>query len=129
MKSIIIILSAVLMTACTTKPELVKPEISTVKQVEYVIRIPPKESMEIPPPLSDINVDTAKQSDIARLILSMEERIRTLENKLIEIASFFKAEQDKLNKQAAGENKKALDIALDDLSAQASKTIEKEVKR
>lgn len=129
MKIVFAIFLAILLSACAHDKDIVKPEVRTVKQVEYVIKIPPKEAMELPPPLQEINVDTAKQSDIARLILGMEDRIRALENKLIEIASFFKAEQDKLNKQASEENKKALDKVLDDTANQAAKTIDKEVTR
>lgn len=129
MKIILVIFLSLVLSACATKDELIKPEIRTVKQIDYVIKIPPREALELPPPLAEINVDSAKQSDVARLILSMEERIRTLENKLIEIASFFKTEQDKLAKQAAEENKKAIDQLIDDTAAQANKTIEKEAKR
>jgi len=129
MKKITAFFFALMMIGCAHKTEIVKPEITNVKQVEYVIRIPPKEVLEIPPQVANIDVDKAKQGDIARWLLVNEERMRLLENKLIEIASFFKVEQDKLNKQANEENKKALEKAAEDIAAKSSRTIDKDVKR
>lgn len=129
MKALFIITTAVLLTACAHTSESVKPETITVKQIEYVIKIPPKELLQIPPPVKDIDVDGAKQSDVARWILANEERTRQLENLILAIATFFKNEQDKLAKQAEEENKKALEKSIDDQSKVAADTINTPVKK
>lgn len=102
-----LILSLVIfLSACATTPEIVKPEQVVIKEVSYVIRIPPEVLLIMPEQVPKIDVDTAKQSTIANWIIDTNERTKMLENKLIEIGKFFKSEQDKLNKQAAEDNLK-----------------------
>lgn len=90
-----------------TKQE--QPALNVVPHVQYVIKVPPAESLSLPPPADKIDVDAAKnQSEIAKWILSSEKRSRLLEDKLISISSFFKSEQDKLDELAAKQNADAL---------------------
>ena len=93
--------------ACDTIP-VVKQEHVIVKQIEYVVKIPPAELLTLPQQTEKINVDTATQSTIAQWILSNEERIRALENMLKGIASFFTIEQLKLRELANTKNAEAL---------------------
>lgn len=99
---------AILLTACAHDKELVKPEIKIAKQIEYVIKIPPAELMTLPAPVPMIDVDNAKQSDVAKWIIEQEKRTSSLENLLRGIASFFKEEKTKLDLQASTLNAEAL---------------------
>lgn len=99
---------AILLTACAHDKELVKPEIKIAKQIEYVIKIPPAELMTLPAPVPMIDVDNAKQSDVAKWIIEQEKRTSSLENLLKGIASFFKEEKTKLDLQASTLNAEAL---------------------
>ena len=125
-----LLLSCLLISGCfgTTT---VKPEQVTVKQLEYIIRIPPSQLLELPPPVPTIEVDTAKQSDIARWILANEDRTRALENIIKEIAVFFKIEQAKAKQEADEQNKKELERAAEAAAAAsaASAAVSKDVKK
>jgi len=93
MKFAAIILSCLTLSACaTTGAQLDKEMIPVVK---YVVKIPPAELLTPPPPVTPINPDTAKQSDVARWIIDNEVRTQQLEQLLIGIAQFFKNEQEK----------------------------------
>jgi hypothetical protein len=126
---VLVVVIALLLSACAHKQEPVKPEQVIAKQVEYVVRIPPNELLALPPAVKNLDVDNAKQSDIARWILLNEERTRALENMILGIATFFKLEQQKLDKQAEDENKKALEKSIDDQAKSADSAIEKPVKK
>jgi hypothetical protein len=91
---------ALLLTAgCSAvKTPTVKEERKISPTVEYIVKIPPAKLLEIPAPVENIDVEKAKQSDIAQWILQNEERMRRLENMLIEISNFFKNEEDNANK-------------------------------
>lgn len=99
MKSILIAVFALAVSACSTPPkppESEKPEVIYITKIEYVLRIPPKELLTIPEQVKPINIDTARQSDVARWILANEERSLSLEKMIQEIGKFFKVEQEKL---------------------------------
>jgi len=89
------LLFAILLTGCVTTGG-VKPEPQIVVKQEYIIKIPPAELLTVPPAVPDVDVDNAKQSDIARWINSIVERMDTLENQVIGIGKFFAEEQKKL---------------------------------
>lgn len=105
MKKILAIILALTLVGCGTTP-MPAPEPVLVKQVEYVVRIPPAEAMSIPAPLPNLNIENPNllQSDIADWILGLQDRIDVLEGKIIGIAKFLKGEQDKLNADAAKTN-------------------------
>ena len=87
-KALTFIFCAVLLVGCaTTKPETREAAI-TVQQ-EYIVRLPPAETMILPPAVPDIDLKTAKQSDVASWIVLKEARIDALESKLKRIAEFF----------------------------------------
>jgi hypothetical protein len=87
------------LAACQTNPHVPeKIEPTVVTKMEYVLRIPPAEAMELPPAVPDIDLDKAKQSDVAKWIAAMNQRMETFEAKLKQIAIFLKDEQDKLDK-------------------------------
>lgn len=108
MKKLILIL-ALALVGCASDPP--KPEQIIVKQTEYVMRIPPKELMTLPPAVEKIDIDAAKQSDIARWLIANEGRTTKLEELLKQIATFFTIEQAKLKDKADEENKKARESA------------------
>lgn len=110
MKKIIMttILSLIL-SACGVNP--VQQEQHTVKEVEYVIKIPPKELMTLPQPVADIDVDASTQADVAYWLSSKENYTMKLQNDLIQIASFFIDEQRKLDAIATNKNSQAKDTA------------------
>lgn len=110
MKYILIFVASIFLVACGHNP--IKPETRVAKEIEYVIRIPPKELLTIPPAVADIDVDNIKQGDVAKWILANEERTRALENIIKEIGLFFKVEDEKLQKQAEEKNKKELEKVI-----------------
>lgn len=124
----ILLLSLLLLTGCAhNPPELVKPEIVVAKRVEYVLRIPPAELMTLPPEQLKIDVDTAKQSDIALWIIANEDRVKMIENQLIGVAQFFVVEEAKLKDKALEENKASVSEALKKQADIANQAIKKEV--
>jgi hypothetical protein len=92
------------LAGCATIPPKVPLEHQIVTQTEYVIKIPPAALMKLPPPVPNINVDTAKQSDVAAWILQKEQYTRELENQLKDIAQFFMAQQGQLDQAAQTQN-------------------------
>ena len=100
------LLIVLLLSGCSWDSVFTKPETRTVKQIEYVIKVPPAESLTLPNAVKDIDVDAAKESDIARWLIEKEKYKLALEKKLISIAAFFKTEQEKLNDKAKAENLK-----------------------
>jgi hypothetical protein len=124
----ILLLSLLILGGCAhTTPDFVKPEIVVAKRVQYVLRIPPAELMTLPTVQEKIDVDTAKQSDIALWIVANEDRVRLIENQLIGIAQFFTVEDAKLKDQALEENKASVSEALKKQADIANQTIKKEV--
>jgi len=107
MKKILLILSScMLFTGCATFGDGSRGcAPSTAKQVEYIIKIPPKELMTLPPAVEPVDARTAKQSDIAQWIIRNEERSKTLEDIIRQLAQFFRIEQLKLDDAAAEKNK------------------------
>lgn len=102
------IMSACLMTGCATFGDAARGcEPVTVKQIEYVIKIPPKELMTLPQQAEPVDVETAKQSDIAAWIIRNEQRTKMLEDMLRGLAQFFQLEQIKLDAEAAAKNSSA----------------------
>lgn len=101
-------LLASLLTGCATFGDASRGcEPVTVKQVEYVIKIPPKEMMTLPAQVEPVDTDTAKQSDIAAWIIRNEQRSKMLEDMLRGLAQFFQLEQIKLDAEAAAKNSSA----------------------
>lgn len=88
------IIASIFLSACVTVPPA---EQNTVTRVDYVIKIPPKELITLPPTAKDINLDTATQADVASWLIAREERMQRLENMIRAIAEFFKSEQEALN--------------------------------
>jgi hypothetical protein len=76
--------------------------------MEYVIKVPPAETMRLPAKPAKIDVDKTdlKQSDVANFMSNSEDYTIQLENKLITIAKFFTDEQQKLDDKAKKENSK-----------------------
>lgn len=98
MKLMISIAAALLLAGCAHKGKIIQPEARVEIKTEYVVKIPPKELMQLPPKVNDIDLESAKQGDVAYWILLNEERTRKLENMIIEIAKFFKSEEANLRK-------------------------------
>lgn len=116
MKKFLLIFVLLLSGCAFDSPVMVTPEPVLIKQIEYVVKIPPTQLITLPPIVEKIDVDTAKQSDIARWILNSENRTQTLESMLRGIAVFFEVEQAKAEDAANELNKKAL---IDAAQAQA----------
>lgn len=93
MKSILVIASTALLVGCGTCP---KVEQRIVTQTEYIIRIPPAESLSLPPAVETPDYKQSSQKDVAKYINNLEGQIVALQNKLIEIAKFFDDEKAKL---------------------------------
>lgn len=106
MKRIILAALVVVLAGCETMP--VKSEQVLVKHVEYIVKIPPADLLELPPSVASLNFDdpNIKQSDVGKWIVDSEQRSNVLENKLIGISKFLKGEQDKLDDKAKTENVK-----------------------
>lgn len=93
MKSILVLASTALLVGCGTCPKI---EQRIVTQTEYIIRIPPAESMTLPPAIETPDPQKSTQKDVAKYVNSLEGQIAVLQNKLIEIAKFFEDEKAKL---------------------------------
>jgi len=102
MKSSILIL-ALFLAGCCTNP-IIPTEPRLIKEVSYVVRIPPKETIELPAPIPKVDVSKATQADAAKFILDQASQITTLTNKLISVAKFLSEEQSKLDVKAKDEN-------------------------
>lgn len=98
--------SLLFIAGCCTNPSRPSPEPQVIRQIEYVVKVPSADLMTLPAQAPNIDVDTAKQSDVAKWINAGEKRTRDLENRIIEIAKFLKSEQDALDEKAKTENAK-----------------------
>lgn len=107
MKRLALILAPLLLAACASTHELPKPEVLVAERIEYVVRIPPAELMNVPPPPANIDVETATQATVANWLILNEEYINSLRNRIIEIAKFLKQQQDELNDEAKNKNLEA----------------------
>lgn len=95
----------VFLVACDTLP---KVEEKIVTKTEYIVRIPPAQSLTIPPKVyPPKNLDAATQRDVAHYINELDGRNTKLENQLIEIAKFFDDEKKKLEAEALKKNQPA----------------------
>lgn len=101
-KLIAIIAMTVFVAGCDINP--VKPESRAYKQVEYVVRVPPKEMITLPKAPAPIDVEKADQADVADWLLQKEKYTRSLENIIQSVAEFLVDEQKKANDKAAEEN-------------------------
>ena len=99
------ILAAALLSACATKPAE-KPEVTIAPRVEYVVKVPPAELLELPKAPAPIDVDRATQADVARWVAANEKWINETRNRFIEIAKFLRDEQQKLDAVAKEANDK-----------------------
>jgi hypothetical protein len=95
-KTLIAFVFAVALAGCASRATI-PLEQPVVQRVEYVIKVPPQELLSIPPNVQPIDVERAKQSDVAQWIILNEQRTRKLENMLMEIAKFFKSEESSLS--------------------------------
>lgn len=103
--SVLTVMTSILLSSCMSAPvKPVTPEPIVVKQVQYVVKLPPAELLTLPPQVPNIDVDHATQKDVAEWLLSSEQRTRTLENMLKGIAGFFTDQQTQLDAKAASEN-------------------------
>ncbi len=107
MKRLTVILLPLILAACASTKELPKPEVRVAERVEYVVRIPPAELMQLPSPPPNIDVETATQATVANWLILNEEYINSLRNRIIEIAKFLKQQQDELNEEAKNKNLEA----------------------
>lgn len=103
-RTIIILLGSVALFGCASKQQLPRVETKIVKQVQYVVRIPPKELTTMPPKPENIDIDSATQRDVAEWSIRNEEYINALVNGYILIAKFLSNEQIKLDAMAVEEN-------------------------
>jgi len=124
----LILISALILAGCGGTAPIVKPEQVVANRVQYIIKVPPKELLTLPPAAPVIDVDKAMQSDIAQWVADSEERTKTLEDQLIGISAFFTSEQSKLNAQAEAENKKSAVDANAQQAGEAAATQAKAVK-
>jgi hypothetical protein len=123
----IVLVAALLLAGCAHNIDTVKPELAVASRVEYVIKLPPKELMSIPAPVVKIDVDAAKQSDVAKWLVASEERMKTLEDQIIALGAFFVNEQSKLDDKAKVENVKSSDAAISTQANEASGAIAEDI--
>jgi hypothetical protein len=93
MKFSLLIVSLLLSGCLATTESLPKLEPITVEKFVYIVKVPPTETMTLPEPVAEIDVDSATQADIATWIVNNERYMNALRGKLIEIANFFKHEE------------------------------------
>jgi hypothetical protein len=86
-----------LLAGCSTLPKTVPPSTKVVTKTVYVIKLPPKQLLALPPAVPNINTTTATQATVANWLLQKEQYTLDLKNKLIGISTFFYGQQKKLN--------------------------------
>jgi hypothetical protein len=104
MKLVLITALALSLAACSSTPKLPEREAEVVKDIRYVVAMPPAELFKLPPqpaPIKDL--DTAKQSDVATWLAASEARMEALENRIKEIAKFLYEAQESADKKAKEE--------------------------
>lgn len=111
MKKIMIILAFLAMTGCETV-KVIPKEHRTVKEVQYIVRVPPAELLIPPAKVPPIDVDNATQVDAAEWFIKKEKYTLELENLLSKIATFLRNEQSTLDAEAAEKNRKAHEAVL-----------------
>jgi hypothetical protein len=103
----LLLIAAVVLVGCSTTKQLPPPEREVVRDVRYVVALPPAELLKLPPqpaPIKDL--DKAKQSDVAAWLAASEERVAQLENQIKEIAKFLLEAQESADKKAKEESDK-----------------------
>lgn len=90
MKFSLLIVSLLLSGCFATLPP---KEPIVLEKFVYIVRVPPAETMSLPEPIAEFDVDAATQADVAEWIVKSEKYTIELRNKLIEIANFFKHEE------------------------------------
>jgi hypothetical protein len=89
-----LLIVSLLLSGCFATVEPLPPiEPVVVEKYVYLIKVPPAETMTLPEPVSELDVDAATQADVANWIVSNEKYANELKLKLIEIANFFKREK------------------------------------
>lgn len=109
MKKLTLLMAVIMLSGCVFTKEVIKREEVETKilpRLEYVIKIPPADIVVIPPQVANINVDKAKQSDVAKWIAANEERANKLEATIISIMRYLRDEQTTLDDKARIENEK-----------------------
>jgi hypothetical protein len=94
MKFSLLIVSLLLSGCFATLPP---KEPIVLEKFVYIVRVPPAETMSLPAPIAEIDIDSSTQADVAEWIVRSEKYTIELRTKLIEIANFFKHEE--LSKQ------------------------------
>lgn len=107
MRAVLVLVCILSLAGCKTIEEI-PPEHRTIREVQYVVRIPPKELLAMPEKPQNIDVDTASQLEVSEWLIRKEEYTLALENIIQRIAEFLTKEQQKLNEQAATENAAAV---------------------
>ena len=125
----IIILSALILAGCGATLPQQKPEPVVANHVEYLVKVPPAELLKLPDPVSKIDVDTAKQSDVARWLVDSEGRTKRLEDQLVGIGAFFYKTQAVADASASDQNKAADEAAINTQAGEASAAIAKDIKK
>jgi hypothetical protein len=106
-RALLIITTAALIAGCSTTKTLPPPEREVVKDVRYIVALPPPELLKLPPqPPAIKDLDKAKQSDVASWLTASEERVARLEQQLKEIAKFLLEAQESADKKAREESDK-----------------------
>jgi hypothetical protein len=89
MKRILGLVILLSLTACATQ------QVSGDKvavDYKYIVKMPPKELLTIPPKVSKINTETATQADVAKFLVEMDKRQKLLESNILGIVEFLKKE-------------------------------------
>lgn len=95
MRILYVIMIIICLSGCCCNP--VKPEQPVIKETKYVIKVPPAETMKLPEPVKNIDVDKSTQAEVADWLINKDAYTTALENKLIEIAKFFSDNQKELD--------------------------------
>ena len=108
MKTLLAISLSLFLVACGSNPTLPPVEQKIVERVEYLVKVPPKELMELPAAPAPIDSEKATQSIVAQWLLDNEDYINKLRNQVKAIARFLKDEQDKADVDAKKKNEAAI---------------------
>ena len=86
MRHFLLSCSVVILVACSSAP--IQPAPVVVTKIERVVTLPPPELLTPPPAVAKLDVEKASQADVAGWILQVVQRMRLLDQQLLDLAKW-----------------------------------------
>lgn len=82
----VLLLTVLLLFGCAQTP--ITPAPVVITKVERVVTLPPAELLTPPPQVQKPDPDKATQADVAQYLVSIYQRMRAMENQLLDLAKW-----------------------------------------